>query len=272
MAPPPGRPPRSGAADDAECAEFAQGLRALRGSARLTLAELSRKTSYSISALSDATSGKRGRLPSWDLTAAYVLACEGNVDEWREKWEATTGRKANRVIDLVITPEMEHRAAFNVTRSRKRRSFSASVMAAVIAAMCAVLAALVPILMESSAGAGPKTPTPTSTITWSNGTGSRLYTEVADNRLGTDVFTDPEGEVPTRAPAQIPFGETVEVACWAPNESGMGSINAFYLVKTAPWIGEWAPANTFLNANASGASEIDPDVPKCESGVSTGTY
>jgi hypothetical protein len=53
------------------------------------------------------------------------------------------------------------------------------------------------------------------------------------------------------------------VECWAPNESGVGSINVFYLVETAPWAGEYAPANTFLNANAPGDGALDPDVPKC---------
>jgi hypothetical protein len=89
----------------------------------------------------------------------------------------------------------------------------------------------------------------------------RSYAEVTDNHLGTDVFGDPRGDAVTSGPASIPFGTRVSVECWMPNESGMGSINAFYLVKTDPWVGEYAPANTFLNADTAGS--LDPDVPMC---------
>ena len=62
-------------------------------------------------------------------------------------------------------------------------------------------------------------------------------------------------------PQSIKFGTYVLVKCWAPNDSGMSSINVFYLVETPPWTGEYAPANTFLNADTTGS--LDPDVPKC---------
>ncbi|MGH3185669.1 MAG: hypothetical protein ACRDPY_00805 [Streptosporangiaceae bacterium] len=89
----------------------------------------------------------------------------------------------------------------------------------------------------------------------------KLYTEVTDNHLGTDVFKDPMGDAVTSAPISIPYGTQVLVKCWAPNESGMGSINVFYLIETRPWAGEYAPANTFLNADTTGA--LDPDVHEC---------
>ncbi|MGD0555418.1 MAG: hypothetical protein ABSA93_10615 [Streptosporangiaceae bacterium] len=101
-------------------------------------------------------------------------------------------------------------------------------------------------------------PTPITTPAAAAGT---LYTEVTDNHLGTDVFQDPEGDAVTSGPAAIPYGTRVGVKCWAPNESGMGSINAFYLLETPPWKGDFAPANTFLNADTAGS--IDPNVPEC---------
>ncbi len=69
------------------------------------------------------------------------------------------------------------------------------------------------------------------------------------------------GGAVTSGPVAIPFETHVLVKCWARNESGMGSINAFYLVETSPWAGEYAPANTFLNADTTGS--LDPDVPQC---------
>jgi hypothetical protein len=88
----------------------------------------------------------------------------------------------------------------------------------------------------------------------------KLYQEEAYNHLGTDVFSDPEG-ASASGPPQIPFGTYVMVKCYSLNESSMPSINDFYLVETAPWANEYAPANTFLNADTS--KTLDPDVPKC---------
>jgi hypothetical protein len=89
----------------------------------------------------------------------------------------------------------------------------------------------------------------------------RLYREVTYNRHGTPVFANPTGDPVTSGPPSIPFGTHVEVKCWAVNVSSMGSINASYLIETPPWEGDYAPANTFLNADTGGA--IDPDVPQC---------
>jgi hypothetical protein len=89
----------------------------------------------------------------------------------------------------------------------------------------------------------------------------KLYPEVTDNHLGTDVFADPMGGAVTSGSPSIQYGTHVLVKCWAPNESGMISINDFYLIETKPWAGEYAPANTFLNADTTGTR--DPDVPEC---------
>jgi hypothetical protein len=88
-----------------------------------------------------------------------------------------------------------------------------------------------------------------------------LYNEETYNHRGTDVFKDPMGDAVVSGAVSIPFGTHVMVKCWAPNQSSMGSINVFYLVETRPWTGEYAPANTFLNADSSGS--LDPQVPKC---------
>jgi hypothetical protein len=104
---------------------------------------------------------------------------------------------------------------------------------------------------------------------------SALRPEIADNHLGTPVFSGPEGDAPTGSgPDRIPYGTTVKVECWAPaNHSGITSIKAFYLVQTKPWIGLWAPANTFANGDPlgkAGTTVIDPAVPECAGGQLVG--
>ncbi|MEU2339503.1 protein kinase [Streptomyces sp. NPDC013172] len=72
--------------------DFAQALRELRTRApgTPTYRELAHRARYSPSALSDAASGRR--LPSWDVTAAYVAACGGDVEQWRARWEELNTR------------------------------------------------------------------------------------------------------------------------------------------------------------------------------------
>jgi hypothetical protein len=99
----------------------------------------------------------------------------------------------------------------------------------------------------------PAAPTPTGAVT-----------EIADNRNGVAVFADPTGAA-VDAP-RIPFATHVQVACVAPNESGIVSINAFYLIETPPWKGVYAPADTFANGDsvgAPGSTNIDPAVTPC---------
>jgi hypothetical protein len=66
--------------------DFAQGLRDLRAHApgAPTYRTLAARARYSASALSDAASGRR--LPSWEVTAAFVAACGGDTEEWRQRW------------------------------------------------------------------------------------------------------------------------------------------------------------------------------------------
>jgi hypothetical protein len=88
-----------------------------------------------------------------------------------------------------------------------------------------------------------------------------FHEEETYNHLGTPVFSDPMGDAVTSGPSRIPFGTHVLVKCWAPNDSSMSSINAFYLIETSPWMGDYAPANTFLNGDTEG--QLDPKVSKC---------
>jgi transcriptional regulator with XRE-family HTH domain len=65
---------------------LAAELRELRAHADFTLRELTDLTYYSIATLSFALSGKK--LPSWDVTAAIVVACGGEPEDYRRRWES----------------------------------------------------------------------------------------------------------------------------------------------------------------------------------------
>jgi hypothetical protein len=107
----------------------------------------------------------------------------------------------------------------------------------------------------------PESPATSSSSKFSS---NRGLTEIADNRNGVPVFGSPDGST-TNAP-EIPFATRVKVACYTPNESGMASINDFYLIKSAPWKNAYAPADTFANGDPlgqPGSTNIDPAVPLC---------
>ena len=171
--------------------------------------------------------------------------------------------------------EIRVRGKRKAGRRRKRLSVAAAtVIAAAITGGVSLAIALSGGSSQSQPGAPGTTQSQSSgSAGTSNSSGStgqsgtpsgptgKLYTEVTDNHLGTDVFKDPMGDAVTSGPVSIPYGTHVLVKCWASNESDMGSINAFYLIETKPWIGDYAPANTFLNADTTGA--LDPDVPEC---------
>ncbi|MFD0638774.1 protein kinase [Catenulispora yoronensis] len=67
-------------------ADFASGLRELRDTAgRPTYKELGERTNYAPTALSTAANGKK--LPSWDVTVAFVRACGGDEQSWLTRWD-----------------------------------------------------------------------------------------------------------------------------------------------------------------------------------------
>ncbi|WP_213009484.1 nSTAND1 domain-containing NTPase [Paractinoplanes toevensis] len=73
------------ASEDSPLLRFAGDLRRLRRRAGVpTYRELGRRTNYSAAALSEAVSGRR--LPSLAVTVAFVRACDGDADEWTERW------------------------------------------------------------------------------------------------------------------------------------------------------------------------------------------
>ncbi|HEX6354765.1 response regulator [Actinophytocola sp.] len=78
------RPERPVESAHADLAKLALGLRELRTQAGGTYRDLSCRTGYAISVLSEAASGRR--LPTWDVVKAYVEACDGDPGEWHQVW------------------------------------------------------------------------------------------------------------------------------------------------------------------------------------------
>ncbi|MGW0648461.1 nSTAND1 domain-containing NTPase [Streptomyces umbrinus] len=75
-------------AGDGPLPEFAAGLRQLRQKAGSPpYRKLAEQAHYSISTLSSAASGQR--LPTLAVTLAYVRACDGDVQEWEQRWQET---------------------------------------------------------------------------------------------------------------------------------------------------------------------------------------
>jgi WD40 repeat protein/transcriptional regulator with XRE-family HTH domain len=67
-------------------AEFAVEVRQLRARADVTYRELAQRAHCSASALSQAASGRR--LPTWEVTRAFVEGCGGNQQQWQVRWQA----------------------------------------------------------------------------------------------------------------------------------------------------------------------------------------
>lgn len=75
---------------DGPLRDFAQGLRDLRAAAgRPTYRALERRAGFSASALSAAAAGER--LPTLDVTRAYVGACGGDMEAWEVRWREMVG-------------------------------------------------------------------------------------------------------------------------------------------------------------------------------------
>ena len=81
---------------------FAAQLRELRGG-RTTYRAMAQRVRYSAAALSQAAAGER--LPSLPVTLAYVAACDGDEDEWAQRWSRAAAEVAAKPrIDDAVAP------------------------------------------------------------------------------------------------------------------------------------------------------------------------
>ncbi|MEV4569519.1 WD40 repeat domain-containing protein [Nonomuraea sp. NPDC049419] len=90
-----GRPERPVDPDSGPVARFAGQLRQLREEAGTPSYQvLGRKAHYAASTLAAAAKGDR--LPSLEVTLAYVAACGGDEEEWRVRWQAAADAAAGQ--------------------------------------------------------------------------------------------------------------------------------------------------------------------------------
>ena len=83
-----GRPETPLDAMDGPLKEFAARLRRLRAdSGGRSYQRLAKTANFAAPTLARAASGRC--FPSWEVTRAYVLACDGDPGQWRSVWEAT---------------------------------------------------------------------------------------------------------------------------------------------------------------------------------------
>jgi Helix-turn-helix domain len=84
-----GRPELPLDPDSGRVQSFAYDLRRLRQEAGSpSYRDLAQRARYSVSVLSRAASGRE--LPSLAVTRAYVDACGGNTEQWRDRWQQVT--------------------------------------------------------------------------------------------------------------------------------------------------------------------------------------
>jgi hypothetical protein len=75
-------------------ADFANGLRALKARSMKTYEQIAAEVNFCRSALSTAANGRR--LPTYEVTLAYVRACGGPVLEWKLRWESADRARRRR--------------------------------------------------------------------------------------------------------------------------------------------------------------------------------
>jgi hypothetical protein len=100
--------------------QFASDLRTLRDTAGpLPYRVMSDQAHYSKATLATAAAGHR--LPTLDVTLAYVVACGGNREEWRQRWHETRhdlGVEANE-----LPQKLPANVAMPTQLTWRRRSF-----------------------------------------------------------------------------------------------------------------------------------------------------
>lgn len=113
-------------------AEFTADLRRMHQAAgKPSLRQMAMKVPYSHTALSDALRGRRGRLPSQDLTLALVRACRGDEQAWQARWHQEHARIAahatsrDRGLGATEAVPSEIDARPSPRRSRRPRVLSA---------------------------------------------------------------------------------------------------------------------------------------------------
>jgi Ig-like domain from next to BRCA1 gene len=150
-----------GTTGNTELDQFLADLRKLREQAgQPSLRVMSRTAHYSHTALSGVVSG--ARLPSLDLTLAFVRACRGDEGQWRARWHQARGRAGGEDAEvpageppgqLAGEPPSQPAGRAADPRPRRRVLMAAAIASLVAAAVAGVTASI----LSSSAVPVPRT-------------------------------------------------------------------------------------------------------------------
>lgn len=159
--------------DAGPLATFAHELRALRRAAgNPTYRALSRRAGYSVTTLSVAASGTR--LPALDVTLAYVQACGGDPEHWRDRWYQVAARLAAEGRDDLIADQVPEPRAYAVTEPRivqvrpRRRNWLLLIGVPLVLLIALLFVLLMPVgsHQQGATGAdGAPPPPPAQTLT-----------------------------------------------------------------------------------------------------------
>lgn len=99
-------------------AAFACALRELRSKAGSPpYREMAKQAHYSVTSLSQAAAGRR--LPTWEVTRAFVIACDGDEKLWHQRWEQTAKEiTASQTIAAPLTGKPHQGSATEFKKSR----------------------------------------------------------------------------------------------------------------------------------------------------------
>lgn len=129
------RPERPLDSSDGPVQRFAADLRTLRQEAgNPTYRQLAKEVHFSKATLSSAASGHR--LPTWDVTRAYVGACGGDIEQWRQRWSEV--RRELGLPESIESGEVKESAQPIATPQASRRRLYAVSAVIAMAALVAI--------------------------------------------------------------------------------------------------------------------------------------
>ncbi|WP_051111644.1 helix-turn-helix domain-containing protein [Sciscionella marina] len=132
-------------------AQFAADLRELRHTAGgPTYRAMARRANYSPGALSQAAAGSK--LPSFAVLRAYVQACDGDVDQWSQRWNdlaETLGPRQNGAgeRDAAERHATEHDAAGAEDSARPAGQRRPRALLLLVGLLCVAVLVLVALLL-----------------------------------------------------------------------------------------------------------------------------
>ncbi len=152
------RPERPVDAAEGPVQSFAADLRKLRAECGLTYRELANTAHFSKATLSSAAAGHRP--PTWEVTCAYVRACGGKPEDWRERWQAAAAAAglsadAARPAQGRNASDQSDDASAHIPGGRLSRLLTRRTALPVLAAVLVTGAAMTAIW--AGGGAGPTT-------------------------------------------------------------------------------------------------------------------